>query len=130
MGGVSRKHLVDGRWTTVGEMAEALGVTPVALHNWRARNRNPDGTPARLAEAVEAYREGRVIHGGSLPREHRVGNRTMTTFEAAAKLGISTNALRLHMSKHRVSLASTIRYYEKQKQLKAEKEILAILKGK
>lgn len=128
--GRAERHMIDGRWMTVRQAAEMAGTTPVALHNWRKRNRKPDGTLPMMAEAVEAYRQGRVVKGGTLPREHRVGNRTMTTFEAAERLGVSVNAIRLHMSSHKASLAATIRYYEKRKMLKAEKEILAILKGK
>ena len=126
--GHAGRHYVDGRWMTVRQASEMLGVSMTALYDWMYQHRTQDGHPARLADAVDAYRSGLVKHGGKPPVQHRVGSRTMTTFEAADKLGISVLALRLHMSRKKASLASTIRYYERRKQRKAEKAILDILK--
>ena len=125
--GHAGRHYVDGQWMTVRQASEMLGVSMTALYNWMHNHRRADGRPARLADAVDAYREGLVKHDGREPVQHRVGGRTMTTFEAAEKLGINVLALRLHMSRHKASLASTIRYYEQRKRKKAEKDILAIL---
>lgn len=126
--GRAGRHMVDGRWMTVRQAAEMLGIRMNTLYDWMVKHRRADGRPARLADAVDAYRSGLVKHGGKLPVQHRVGGRTMTTFEAADKLGISVKTLRLHMSRKKASLASTIRYYERRKQRKAEKAILDILK--
>lgn len=122
--------LVDGKWMTVRQAAETLGINYYTLRNWIYRHRHPDGTPALLSEAIAAFREKKIIHGGSAPKLHRVGGKQMTTIEAAEMLGIDVLALRLHMSRHKASLASTIRYYEKRKMKKAEKDILAILMGR
>ena len=116
-----QRHMVNGRWMTVRQAAEMLGVTIDSVKDYMYSHKCP------LAEVVAAYREKRVTHGGSHPVQHRVGNRTMTTFEAAEKLGVSVDAIRLHMYKHKTSLAATIRYYEKRKIKQAEKDILAIL---
>ena len=123
----AHRFMVDGKWMTVRQAAEMLGVSMYSIKDWRYTHKDAQGRPATLAEAVAAYREGRVVHGTSKPVQHRVGNKTMTTFEAAEKLGVSVNAVRLHMYKHKASLAATIRYYEKRKLKKAEKDILAIL---
>ena len=123
----SARWMVDGKWTTVSQAAGALGVNPQVIRNWMSRHRHPDGTPATLAEAVEFYRAGLNHRRGHVAVQHRVGRKTMTTFEAAERLGISINAIRLYMSKNRASLAATIRHYEQKKQRKAEKDILSIL---
>ena len=125
--GRSDRHMIDGRWMTVRQAAEMLGITVTALRDYLYSHRKPDGRPATLAEAVEAYRSGAVRHGGHPPRLHRVGRRMMTQAEAAEMLGIDVNAVRRHMSKHKATLAQTIKYYETKKRRKAEKDILTIL---
>ena len=126
--GHASRHWVDGRWITVRQASEMLGVSMNTLYNWMHQHRRPDGRCALLSDAVEAYRSGAVKRGGRSPVEHRVGSRKMTTFQAAEKAGVSVNAIWVHMHRRKASLASTIRYYEKRKQRKAEKEILEILK--
>ena len=126
----AHRFMVDGKWMTVRQAAEMLGVSMHSIKDWRYTHRDAQGRPATLAEAVAAYREKRVVHGGSKATRHRVGNRTMTVSEAAEKLGVSVNAIRLHMYKHNCSLAATIRHYEQRKRKKAEKDILAILMGR
>ena len=79
------RHFVEGRWMTVRQAAEMLGVSMNALYQWLRNHRHGDGSPARLAEAVAAYREKRVVRGGSEPQRHRVGGRQMTVAEAAVK---------------------------------------------
>jgi predicted transcriptional regulator len=125
--GRSDRHMVDGRWMTVRQAAEMLGVTVTALRDYLYSHRQPDGRPGTLAEAVDAYRSGAVRHGGHPPRLHRVGRRMMTQAEAAEMLGIDVNAVRCHMSKHKATLAQTIKYYETKKRRRAEKDILTIL---
>ena len=125
--GRAARHMVDGKWLTVRQAAEMLGVSVTALKDWMYSHKQTDGQPAMLADAVRAYREKRVTHGGSQAAAHRVGKQTMTAREAAEKLGVSVNAVRLHMHKHKASLAATTRYYEKRKIKQAEKDILAIL---
>ena len=109
---------------TVRQVAEVLGLRPEAL---RTYIHDHDCT---LQEAMDAYREGRVKRGGRKPVEHRVQGRQTTVREAAEKLGVSVNAVRLYMSKHKVGLAATIRHYEKLKTKRAEKAILDIIWGK
>lgn len=125
--GRAARYMVDGRWITIRQAAEMLGITVTALRDYLYSHRQPDGRPATLAEAVDAYRSGAVRHGGHPPRLHRVGRRIMTQAEAAEMLGINVNAVRMHMSKHKATLAQTIKYYETRKRRKAEKDILNIL---
>lgn len=128
LGGQGRadRHMVGGRWMTVRQAAEKLGIPRNTLRDWIYRHRQPDGSPARLADAVAAYRMG-VKKGGSSPRLHRVNGRTMTTLEAAEKLGVNVIVLRNYMRKHKLPLGETIRYYERKKEQRAVKEILRIL---
>ena len=119
--GRSNRFMVDGKWMTVQQAADSVGVPRTALRDYMY------GHGATPQEAVAAYREGRVTHGGRKPILHRVGRRMMTVDEAARRLGVSANAVHLHMRKHGVGLATAIRYYEKRKLRLAEKEILGIL---
>lgn len=125
--GRADRHMVDGRWMSIRQAAEMLGVPFSTLHSYLYSHRQPDGRPATLAEAVEAYRSGAVKLGGHPPKLHRVGRRMMTQAEAAEMLGMTLNAVRMHMSKHKATLAQTIKYYETRKRRKAEKDILTIL---
>lgn len=125
--GRADRHMVNGRWMTVRQVAEMLGITVTALRDYMWYHRQPDGRPTTLAEAVEAYRSGAVSRGGKAPIQHRVGRKTMTCAEAAEMLGIDVRCLRLHMSKNKATLPQTIRYYEAKKKKKAEKAILNIL---
>ena len=125
--GKGYRYMVDGRWMSIRQAAEMLGLPVTALRSYIYAHRQPDGRPTTLAEAVDAYRSGAVRRGGHPPRLHRVGRRMMTTFEAAEMLGIDVFCLRLHMSRNKATLAQTIRYYEAKKKKKAEKDILNIL---
>lgn len=119
--GKGYRYMVDGRWMTIRQAAEMLNITPKALRTYMYRHR------CTLSEAVETYRSKVVVRGGSKPKQHRVGRKTMTTFEAANMLGIDVLCLRTHMSNNKATLAQTIRYYEAKKKKKAEKDILNIL---
>ena len=120
--GRAARYMVDGRWLTVHQAATALGVTYRALYLYMYKHQ------CRLADAVSAYRQGLVRRtGGDRTVYHRVGRGTMTVAEAAAKLGVSVNAVQQYMYKHKASLAATIRHYELRKKRRAEKEILGIL---
>jgi predicted transcriptional regulator len=125
--GRADRHMVDGRWMSIRQAAEMLGVPFSTLQSYLYSHRRPDGRPATLAEAVDAYRSGAVRHGGHPSRLHRVGRRMMTQAEAAEMLGVTLNAVRKHMSQNKATLAQTIKYYETRKRRKAEKDILNIL---
>ena len=118
----SYRYMVDGRWMTINQAAEKLGVSPDAVYSTMFRR------GCTLAQAVEAYRHGEIHRGGSEPKRYRVGSRSMTSYEAAEMLGMSWYTLRSHMRRSGDSLAATIRYYERKKAKRAEKAILKILK--
>lgn len=120
--GNAARYMVDGKWLTIRQAAEALGVSRGAIYQYMYKYQ------CSLAEAMAAYRQGLVKRtGGDRTVYHRVGRGTMTVAEAAAKLGVSVNAVRIYMYKHKASLAATIRHYEQRKKRKAEKEIMGIL---
>jgi len=127
-GGYSgQRHMIDGRWMTKRQIAEMLGITVGSLKSWIYSHRQPDGSPGSVADAVEAYRAHEVKCGGSQAVQHKVGYKVMTVADAAEKLGVSQNAIRIHMYRRKASLSATIRYYERRKLKKAEKDIMNIL---
>ena len=120
--GNAARYMVNGKWMTIRQAAEALGVSRGAVYQYMYKYQ------CSLAETMVAYRHGLVTKAhGNRTVYHRVGRRTMTVAEAAAKLGVSVNAVRIYMYKHKTSLAATIRHYEQRKKQKAEKAILEIL---
>jgi predicted ArsR family transcriptional regulator len=120
--GNAARYMVNGKWMTIRQAAEALGVSRGAAYQYMYKYQ------CSLAEAMAAYRHGLVTKAhGNRTVYHRVGRGKMTVAEAAAKLGVSANAVRVYMYKHNCSLAATIRHYEQRKKRKAEKEILGIL---
>ena len=122
-------YMVDGRWMTLKEISGILGVSIYAIRDYMYSHPRPDGRPMLMQDVVEHYRNGWVKRGGKEHKQHCVGNRIMTTADAAKQLGITQVLIRRHMSVHKASLAQTIKYYERKKQRKAEREILRILKG-
>lgn len=120
--GHAARYMVDGTWMTIRQAAEALGVSHRAVYEYMYKYQ------CSLSEAMAAYREGRVVKkGGNRTVYHQVGRGKMTVAEAAARLGVSVNAVRVYMYKHNCSLAATIRHYEQRKKQRAEKEIMGIL---
>jgi len=124
--GRADRYMLDGRWMTVRQAAEMLGVKPEAIRSWRRLHRDAQGKPATLQAAVDAYRQG-VRRGGGRPVQHKVNGRPMTTFQAAEKCGMAVEAIRNRMSRKKCSLAACVNYYEKKKRRKAEKAIMNIL---
>ena len=124
--GRSDRHMMDGRWMTINQAAEMLGIKPETLRSWRHRHRDDQGKPATLQAAVDAYRQG-VHRGGGKPVQHKVNGRPMTTLQAAEKCGVAVEAIRNRMSRKKCSLAACVSYYEKKKRRKAEKAIMNIL---
>ena len=123
------RHMVNGQWMTIRQIADMLGVKPRSLYNYRARHKHPDGSAMSYVELVEAFQSGKVRHGGRKPIRHRVGRRTMTVYEAARMLGVNANALRIRMYRKKQRLSTVIRYYESKKKRQAEEDIMKILKG-
>lgn len=130
-GANGERHMVGGKWITIRQAADMLGKTPACIRTWRHDHRHADGTPATLAEAVEAYRMGDVRHGGSKPALHRIGRRMMSVEEVAAELGVTVNAVRMYMSKHQCGLSEYVHFYrarerrrEEQAKRRAEQEII------
>lgn len=124
--GRSDRHMVDGRWVTVNQLAGQLGTKPTNLRSWSYRHCDSEGRPATMQAVADAYRAG-VHRGGGKPVQHRVNGRPMTTLQAAEKCGVAVEAIRNRMSRKKCSLAACVNYYEKKKRRKAEKAIMNIL---
>ena len=125
--GRAARYMVDGRWMTIRDAAQMLGVTMQAIYQWRFKRKRPDGSLPSLAEAVAAYRSGEVRNRGKRGKQHRASGKLMTMREAAEMVGVSYAAMQLYTYKHRCSVAKAVKYYETRKQRKAEKDILNIL---
>ena len=126
--GHAARYMVDGRWMTIRDVAQMLGVTTKAIYMWRFKHRKPDGSLPGLAEVVAAYRSGAVVrHRGKKPKQHMVGGKLMTMREAAGMVGVSYYAMQLYVYKHRCSVGRAVKYYEAKKKRRAERELLQIL---
>lgn len=125
--GRAGRHMVDGRWMTIKDVAQMLGRSTQAIYLWRFKRKRPDGSLPSLAEVVAAYRSGEVRHYGKKPKQHRVAGKMMTMREAAEMVGVSYAAMQLYVYKHRCSVARAVKYYEAKKKRRAEREILRIL---
>ena len=125
--GRSARYMVDGRWMTIKDVAQMLGVTRSAIRKWRFKRKRPDGSLPSLAETVAAYRSGEVRHYGKQPKQHRVAGKLMTMREAAEMVGVNYSAMQLYTYTHRCSVAKAVKYYEAKKKQRAEREILRIL---
>lgn len=126
--GRAARYMVDGRWMTIRDVAQMLGVTKKAIYLWRYKRKKPDGSLPGMAEVVAAYRSGEVVrHRGKPPKQHRVGGKLMTMREAAGMVGCSYYAMQLYVYKHRCSLGKAVKYYEAKKKRRAERELLRIL---
>lgn len=116
------RYMVHGRWTTVRQAAEKLGISPKTLQAYMNRYKG-----ITLEEAVDAYREGRVKHGGSPKHKYRVGRKYMTREEVACKHGVTVCAVIDQIKRKGWTLAQVDRYYEEKRTRRAEKDILSIL---
>ena len=125
--GRAARYMVDGRWMTIKDVAQMLGVTKQAIYLWRFKRKRPDGSLPSMAEVVAAYRSGEVKHYEKQPKQHRVAGKLMTMREAGEMVGVNYSAMQLYVYKHRCSVARAVKYYEAKKRRKAEREILGIL---
>lgn len=87
MCGVAKKHLVDGRWVTVEEIAAEIGLTRQQMYSiiWYRK--------CSLQTAVTLVRTHQIFNGGNRADVHWVDGRWMTAKECADMLGITTSAI-------------------------------------
>lgn len=129
------QHCVHGVWMTEREAAEKQGVNLKTLKKFRIRHRRADGAMALLEEAWDWYAAKRagekpvwpgMRRQGRPPVKHAVHGRRMTQREAAEAYGVTLNAIWMQMHSHRCSLETAV---DRARSAKAEREILAIIKG-
>lgn len=121
------RHLVYGRWTTIWEAAEELGVKPHSIVNYRYDHKKPDGTRPTLEEAYDYFRNYVRQRPGPKPKKYRVLGSWLTIAEAAEKYKANEGTLRAYMSKHHCKLETAVRRLEERRAKQAEKDILSIL---
>ena len=79
------RHLVHGRWITVQQAADELGVRAHSINTWRCKNRDMDGNRPTLEEAYEHFRNApKRGRGNAIPKVHTVMGRKMTVKQAAS----------------------------------------------
>ena len=126
----SVRHLVDGRWISVEQAAQELGVKPGSIRQWRFDNKDADGKPPTLAEAYAYFRlwqTGERRRGGQKPRVYRCRGKLLTAEQAAKLYKVNVVSLRAHIAKHGGSMEQALRSLEAYRERRAEKAILAIL---
>ena len=119
--GRSDRHMVDGKWVTVRQLAELLGTRPTNLRSWSYRHCDKNGRPASMQAAADAFRAG-LHRGGCQPVLHRVNGRAVTVAQVAAKYGMRAASVRTRMSLKRCSLAECARYYERKRKRREDRK--------
>ena len=118
-------HCVHGRWLTIAEAAEELGLAPGTLsvyyYRWNVKT---------LEETVDRYLWLRQCpqSTGPKPRRFRVHGKLLTVKEAAEKTGTSAEALYCRMRRGQ-TLEQAVDRIERRKRKIAEEKILSILMG-
>lgn len=119
-------HMVDGKWMTDTEIADAVGVNVQSIRNRCSMHQ------CTRAEAAQYYKEInagiRKRHRGGIPLRHKVHGVWITEYEAAEKYRTKCGTLRAYRYKHGCSLDTAVRKLEARRQRRAEKTILNILK--
>ena len=120
------KHMVRGRWTTIGREAKRLGVSWEAVYG---RMRRYDATLAEAVAHFEAVARGEepAKRNGPEPRRYWVNGRKLTIAEAAKRCGVCESTVRMYLINHGCSLQTAVRWYENRAKKRAEQEIMRIL---
>ena len=120
------KHMVRGRWTTIGREAERMGVSVTMIYDWM---RDHDATLAETVEHYEAVARGDAPpkRNGPEPRRYWVNGRKLTIAEAAKRCGVCESTVRMYLYNHGCSLQTAVRWYENRAKKRAEREIMRIL---
>lgn len=118
------RHMVRGKWTTIKDEAERLGVTTTMLYH---RMKNHGETLEEAVTHYEAVRDGRAKRYPPRAKQYWVNGKTMIMAEAAERAGVPTRTLAGYVSAHRCTVQTGVRHYEQKRREKAEREILAIL---
>ena len=119
--GRARRHRVDGRYLTIRQAAEELGLKRVTLYN-RMRERH-----MTLEQAIEYYKTGQNRHTGNPPKRHYVGKRRMTVREVAEYFGVRESSVRSYMNRHKCSLNAAYQHFDTRQSRRAQNDILRIL---
>lgn len=88
-------HRVDGRWITIADAAEQLGVSVDCLYNQRKRR------GLNLQAIMDGYRNGEIHTGVRGCPVHRVHGRRTTVRHEAMRLGVNIGTLESWRSIHR-----------------------------
>ena len=125
------RHMVDGEWLTINEVALRAGVSVHTIRNWRYEHKDAQGNKPTMAEALEHYRKYQtgeeVRYRGKEPKRQRVGRKMLSVPEAAAEYRMTACTLYKYISKNRVSLQVALNRLETRRKRKAERDIMRIL---
>ena len=136
---------IDGKWLTMNQIAEMLRIHPHSLVNWRCANRQPDGSPGRMEEAIAYFRQyltGERVrwqgYGGGHPyKVHMVNGRPVTVLDVCRRFGKTKSCVYHHLYACGHDMGRVIAWFEerarhqkaveRRKMEKAERKILRIL---
>jgi len=122
------RHLVHGRWITVQQAADELGVRAHSINTWRCKNRDRDGNRPTLEEAYEHFRNApKRGRGNAIPKVHTVMGRKMTVKQAAERYNTTEKSLWLLMEAHHISLEAAVLRQQEYRKKKAVSSIMSIL---
>lgn len=131
MAGRKALHMVHGKWMTVQEAADRLGVTYKSIENWRTVHRREDGKRALLVDYWDwamRWRRGEIPRRpGKHVRTYWVRGQRLTMKQAAQVAGVSYKALHCYISAHGCSVNAAVRHYEQCAIQRAVKEVMAII---
>lgn len=136
---------IDGKWCTTKQIAEMLRIHPHSLVNWRCANRQPDGSPASMEEAIAYFRQyltGERVrwqgYGGGRPwKVYMVNGRPVTVLDVSRRFGKTKSCVYHHLYACGHDMGKVIAWFEerarhqkaveRRKMEKAERKILRIL---
>lgn len=128
------RHKVHGRWTTVQEEADRLGLKRDTIYQWMFRTRKEEKREPLLEECVDHYEAlaaGRIQpkRKGPKPKLYRVNGREMTIGEAAALAGMTREGLRQRMAREKCSVNAAVKRALAYREKMARCKIMHILNG-
>lgn len=119
------RWMVEGRWMTLQDIADMLGIAKHSLINYRVKHPG-----ASIAEAIEYYRTPRSRKGvgGRKATVYRVRGKDYTIPQVARRFGVDPQSVRRYVDHH--SMAEALEHYrarQSTREARAHREIMRIL---
>lgn len=113
MAGHERKHCIHGKWMTLREVCAALGITMIALHQWRQRHKRANGKMALVEDAWDYYTDratGVIVPMyGRKAAKHPYHGHLATIPEVAERTGIDEKRIRNRVNYYHCRLDTAVK---------------------